>query len=90
MQLNSLDDMKQFAGHLAELLDQSGYKDKAEMVNDFFYNSFTTSSEYLGEFRIVLNRLIQSDIIAESAIISEIKTAIQAIDRAFGQRTTES
>jgi len=87
--LNSLDDMKQFAKHLTGVLYRLGYSENAKTVEAFSYNSFTTSSEYLGELRIVLKELIQSDLPIEAEIIAEVKTAIQAIDRAFGQKAAD-
>jgi hypothetical protein len=50
----------------------------------FSYNSYTTSSEYLGEFRILLEDLIRENILSEDKIKIEVNAAIEAINKAFG------
>jgi hypothetical protein len=84
IQFNSLNDMKKFAEYLSEILMQLGYNDKVMLVKEFSYNSFTTSSEYLGELRIILNELNRSNILTDDRVKFEVETAIQAINKAFG------
>ena len=83
-EFNSLDDMKGFAKYLSKELKNFGYKDKSKMVNEFSYNSYTTSSEYLGEFRILLEDLKKQNVLDEDNIKLGMEAAIKAINRAFG------
>jgi len=83
-EFNDLNDMKEFAKHLSKELENFGYKDKSEMVNGFSYNSYTTSSEYLGEFRVLLEDLKKQKILEGENIKLEVDAAIKAINKAFG------
>ena len=83
LQFNKLDDMKEFAEYLAGELIKLGYDDKAKMVYEFSYNSYTTSSEYLGEFKILLEDLIKENMFHKDKIKSEISIAVKAINKAF-------
>jgi len=80
---NHLDDMKEFATYLSRELEEMGYKDKSKMVNEFSYNSYTTSSEYLGEFRILLEDLKKENIF-NNKVKTEVDFAIKVINKAFG------
>lgn len=84
LQFNQLSDMKEFAEYLSNELVRLGYNDKSKMVSGFSYNSYTTSSEYLGEFRILLEDLIRQNILSEDKIKIEVNAAIKAINKAFG------
>lgn len=84
LQFNKLNDMKEFAKYLSGELIKFGYNDRAKMVDEFSYNSYTTSSEYLGEFRILLEDLIKENILTEDKIKSEVAIAVKAINKAFG------
>jgi pyoverdine/dityrosine biosynthesis protein Dit1 len=79
-----LNDIKKFAKYLSEELERLGYNDMARMISEFSYNSYTTSSEYLGEFRFLLNDLIKQDILKDNDIKIEVENAIRTINRAFG------
>lgn len=81
---NHLNDMKEFAKYLSRELERLGYKDKSRIVSEFSYNSFTTSSEYLGEFRFLLEDLIKQNILSDDNIKLQIDNAIRAINKAFG------
>jgi hypothetical protein len=83
---DSLQRMKEFAVHLSAELSNLGEKSFSESVKGFAFNSFTTSTEYLGEFRIVLKDLlnIRGDILTQETK-SLIQEAVAAINKAFGQ-----
>jgi hypothetical protein len=57
--------MKEFAKYLSGELIKLGFNERAKMIDEFSYNSYTTSSEYLGEFRILLEGLIKENILTE-------------------------
>lgn len=76
--------MKEFAKYLSKELENFGHKDKSKMVNEFSYNSYTTSSEYLGEFRILLEDLKKQNVLDDDNIKLEVDAAIRAINKAFG------
>lgn len=83
-EFNNLNDMKEFAKYLSKKLESFGYKDKSKMVNEFSYNSYTTSSEYLGEFRILLEDLKKQNVLKDENIKLGVDSAIKAINKAFG------
>lgn len=84
LQFENLNDMKKFAKYLENVLLKLGITEEANKVSAYSYNSFTTSSEYLGEFRIVLNDFNKSDISVNNEIRFEIESAINAINKALG------
>lgn len=83
LQFNQLDDMKKFAKYLSGELTRLGYNDRAKMVDEFSYNSYTTSSEYLGEFKILLEDLMKENILIDDKIKCEVVIAVKAINKAF-------
>ncbi|MDD4049354.1 MAG: hypothetical protein PHI90_11200 [Clostridia bacterium] len=80
----SLKEMKEFAKSLGEELKNSGLQELSNKVLEFKSNYYTTSSEYLGEFRIVLNEIIlcSKDKLSNKWVESIIK-GIEAINKAF-------
>lgn len=80
---NNLNDMKEFAKYLSKELENFGDKDNSKMVNQFSYNSYTTSSEYLGEFRILLEDLKKQKVLEDENIRLQVDAAIKAINKAF-------
>jgi hypothetical protein len=54
---NSLDDMKGFAKLLSEELIKVRQLELAEEIKCFSYNTYTATSEYLGELKFVLERI---------------------------------
>ena len=84
LQFNKLSDMKEFAKYLSGELIKLGFNDRAKIIDEFSYNSYTTSSEYLGEFRILLQDLIKENIFDEDKIKLELVIAVKAINKAFG------
>lgn len=83
LQFDKLDDMKELAKYLAGVLIKLGYNDRAKIVYEFSYNSYTTSTEYLGEFKILLEDLIKENVFHEDKIKAEISVAVKAINKAF-------
>lgn len=57
---STLKDMKEFAVFLGEELERCGLKKLSNEVNEFKLNYYITYSEYLGEFRIVLKKVISN------------------------------
>lgn len=54
-------------------------------LNDWANTSYTTSSEYLGELRIILNKILNdSNVILPIEVKNSIQLAISAINKAFG------
>jgi len=83
IQFNKLYDIKEFAKLLSSELIKLGYNDRAKMVDEFSYNSYTTSSEYLGEFRFLLEDLINENIFIENNMKLQVAIAIKTINKAF-------
>jgi hypothetical protein len=81
---NDLQEMKQFALHLSNELNLHGEVNLANEVKYFSKNTYTTSSEYLGEFRIVLIRVLNLDNKILLGLKDSIRDAIASIDKAFG------
>lgn len=75
---------KEFATYLSERLSDLGEDGYSNAVQKFSYSSYTTPTEYLGEFRSILKTIINS-VSLDEATRSYIQEAIAAIDRAFGQ-----
>lgn len=80
---NSLDDMKEFAKHLSEELMKISQVELAEEIKFFSYNTYTTSSEYLGEFKFILERILSEVNHPHFVQVDKIKDAIKEIRKAF-------
>jgi len=84
---NDLNQMKQFATALSDHLRQLGEPDLADEVGKFDRNTFTTTTEYLGEFRIVLRQvLLLKTLLSPDKYRTGVVQAIDAIDKAFSPR----
>jgi hypothetical protein len=81
---NDLQEVKQFALHLSYELNSRGEENLAKEVKYFSKNTYTTSSEYLGEFRIVLKSLLNLDNKILLGLEDSIRDAVASIDKAFG------
>ncbi|MCA1066122.1 hypothetical protein QTG56_25455 (plasmid) [Rossellomorea sp. AcN35-11] len=81
-EFKSMEDLKKFAGVLSEELLLQDEADISRDVSYFTRNTFTTSSEYLGEFRILLEEVIK-DIKLNSSLVKTVKKAIKSIDKGF-------
>lgn len=84
-QFDSLDEMKKFCGHIAEEFGNHGLKTWADAIYGFSYNAYTTPTEYLGELRIAFAEILSHKESLPSALIPDIKAAVQAINQAFGE-----
>jgi hypothetical protein len=73
---DSLDDMKEFAKLLYEELMKISQVELAEEIKFFSYNTYTTSSEYLGELKFVLERILSEVNHPHLAHVDKIKDAI--------------
>jgi hypothetical protein len=83
---NDIQNMKDFAKFLSSELQRIGESKWSEEVSFFSSNTFATSSEYFGEFRIVLVELVGNKGISFSNDLKDnIDLAIKSINRAFGQ-----
>lgn len=82
-QFNSLDDMKRFANLLSDELIKIGQIELAEEIKFFSYNTYTTSSEYLGELMLVLERIVPEINNPYFSQAEKIKEAINKIKDAF-------
>jgi len=81
---NSINVLKEFAEYISKTFDSLGEAELAKEVSDFTYNSFTTSSEYLGEYRILLQKIIQEKKNKiDNELYEDIQKAINAINKAF-------
>jgi hypothetical protein len=58
---NSLADMKELAKNLSDELNKIDEIELAEQIMLFSYNAYTTSSEYLGELKFVLERILKGN-----------------------------
>lgn len=83
-EFQSLREMKEFAKYLSEELKNHGLPELSKEVLEFKSNYYTTSSEYLGEFRIVLNEvLLKTNINLSNDLVGNINKAIESINKAF-------
>lgn len=83
----NINEMKQFAGSLSKHLQLQGEDAIANEISYFERSSYTTSSEYLGEFRIILRKVLSSGIlIPADEFYQPVDHAIKAIDKAFSPR----
>ena len=80
---NSLNEIEKFAANLRDYLTVLGNIKEAEIIHGFTYNIQTTSSEYLGELRIVLNNLAKSHTIKNKKYTMQIENLILQINEAF-------
>ncbi len=76
-------DIKIFANYITGKLEASKHYDLANEVKTFENIFYTTSSEYLGEFRIILNKIISIETNLDKEDIIQIKRLIKEIDAAF-------
>ena len=84
---NELNDLKNFAKFLSSELSKQGEEGLASEISCFEYNAYTTSSEYLGEFKLALGKvLIKSPATGNEDVRNDIILAIKAIDKAWKNR----
>ena len=80
----SLNEMKDFANSLGEELKKLKLLILANEVLEFKVNYYTTSTEYLGEFRLALNNVIlNADNQLSKEWLDNIKKGISAINKSL-------
>ncbi|MEW9700825.1 hypothetical protein [Paenibacillus sp. SI8] len=85
-EFNDIQNMKEFSGFVSSELSKIGEQRLAEELSFFTTNTFTTSTEYLGELRILFNEvLVEKKAYFSDELNSSIALAIKAINKAFGQ-----
>jgi hypothetical protein len=85
-EFNSLQDIKKFAELVYNELIRNNEEKLALEVSAFFYNSYTTPSEYLGEFRIILRKVLEEgNTFLNNETKESILKAIKTIDKAFNK-----
>lgn len=82
-EFNSLQDLKDFSVFISDELANLGKDNLAAEVKEFSFNTYTTSSEYLGELRITLNKVLSEGNTLNQEIRVCITKAIQAINKAW-------
>ncbi len=80
-------DIKKFADHMSSELMKRNKHELASEINQFCSTPFTTSSEFLGEFRIIMKKVLsQKEIIFDKGTKNGILKSIETINKAFGNR----
>lgn len=80
-------DIMRFADHISSELVKQGKHELVSEINQFSNTSFTTSSEFLGEFRMLMSKiLLLKEIKLDKETESAIFKAIETISKAFGNR----
>lgn len=83
MKTDSNDDIKKFVKELIKKMENAGESDIARELNDWDNDFFTTSSEFLGELKLILERIEQLEVL-DSTTKKNVKDCIISINRAFG------
>lgn len=82
-----LQDIKKFADHISSELMKQGKTELASEINQFCSTAFTTSSEFLGVFRMLMKKvLLQKEILFDKETENGILKSIETISKAFGNR----
>lgn len=80
-------DIKKFADHLSSELIKQNKHELASEINQFCNTTFTTSSEFLGEFRMLMKKVsLLKDIKLDKEAEKGIFKVVETIDKAFGNR----
>jgi len=83
-EFKSLKEMKEFPKYLSEELKNHGMLELSKDVLEIKSNYYTTSSEYLGEFRLGLNKvLLKSNANLSNDFVGNINKAIESINKEF-------
>lgn len=81
-----LEDMKEFAKYISFEMNKRGENELAAEVGGFEYNCYTTSSEYLGEFRITLLKILAKvGAFLDEETRGNISLAIETINKAWNR-----
>lgn len=78
-------DIMKFADHISSELVKQGKHELESEINQFCSTAFTTSSEFLGEFRMLMKKvLLRKEIKFDKETENGIFKAIETINKAFG------
>ena len=80
---NSNQELKQFSKTISKKLDSIGEKGLANELDEWDKQFFTTSSEFLGELKIILNQIKDLKVL-DDFTRKEISNCIAVINKAFG------
>lgn len=82
-EFNELSDLKRFAKYLSEEFEFQGKQDLANQIKQFERIWSYPATEYLGEYRILLNKIISDFDDLDTKLIYNIKKAISSLNKAF-------
>ena len=83
MKFNNNDDLRNFSEILTTKMESIGEMLLSIDLKNWSEDSFTTSSEFLGELKLILVRIKQLDTL-DLSTKQDVDDCIKAINRAFG------
>lgn len=83
MIFNNNDEIKEFALDLVEILGKIGEKSHAYELKAWSEEFFTTSSEFLGELKLILERISNVKLL-DDITRKNVNECIRVINKAFG------
>lgn len=83
MIFNNNEDLRKFARTLAQKMEAIDETVLADELKNWDGEFFTTSSEFLGELKIILEKIKALKTI-DDAIMRDVKECITSINKAFG------
>lgn len=83
MIFNNNDEIKEFALNLVEILEKLGEKSYADDLKAWSGDFFTTSSEFLGELKLILERISNVKLL-DDITRKNVNECIRLINKAFG------
>jgi hypothetical protein len=84
-EFNEINDLTRFAKYLCSVLKDTGHNELADRVQVFQRVWVFPATEYLGEFRILLQEIQKNSITLPPDFTQGIKDAITSINKAFNQ-----
>lgn len=83
MNFNNNDDLKKFALSLSKSLERIGECVLAKELEDWNNEFFTTSTEFLGELKLILIRINDLQVL-DGATENDVKECIRTIEKVLG------
>ena len=83
MMFNNNEEIKEFALNLVEILEKIGEKSHANELKAWSGDFFTTSSEFLGELKLILERISTVKLL-DDITRKNVNECIKVINKAFG------
>lgn len=80
---NTSEELKEFAIHIANILEEQGKFQLSKEIHSWCSTAYSTSSEYLGEIRIIMQSILAQKTLLDDAERKSIKILIEAINNAF-------